>query len=182
MINHMLDWIDRVLTAIAGVALVMMVMAVVVEIIGRSLGLFHILSTPEQITLYMMFLGFFGLVRCFRAEGNIVVDVATQNLSQSTIKRIDGFWTVLTAIVVLPMAVLTFGDGLTFHGYGQRSEVLGISPLVYHTIAAVGLALTALACVIVGFRLMLNARQASATGSPKDDHERDNSNSGTGYE
>jgi len=76
MFHRILDWIDRILTTIAGVALVMMMLAVVVEIAGRSLGLFHILSTPEQITLYMMFLGFFGLVRTFRTDGNIVVDVA----------------------------------------------------------------------------------------------------------
>ena len=158
MFHQILDWIDRFLTAIAGVALVMMMMVVVVEIAGRSLGIFHILSTPEQITLYMMFLGFFGLVRCFRAEGNIVVDVATQNLSERSIKRIDGFWTILTAVIILPLPVLSFRDGLTLHGYGQRSEVLGISPLVHHTTAAIGLSLTALVCVIVGIRLMLGAR------------------------
>lgn len=157
MFHQMLDWIDRILTAIAGLALVMMMMVVVVEIAGRNLGIFHILSTPEQITFYMMFLGFFGLVRCFRAEGNIVVDLATQNLSERSIKRIDGFWTLLTAAIILPLAVLSFRDGLTLHGYGQRSEVLGISPLVHHTIAAIGLSLTAPVCVIVGVRLMLGA-------------------------
>jgi TRAP-type C4-dicarboxylate transport system permease small subunit len=159
MFHRILDWIDRILTTIAGVALVMMMLAVVVEIAGRSLGLFHILSTPEQITLYMMFLGFFGLVRTFRTDGNIVVDVATQNLPESSIKRIDGFWTILTAIIILPLAVLSFRDGLTLHGYGQRSEVLGISPLVHHTTAAIGLSLTALVCVIVGVRLILGKRE-----------------------
>ena len=159
MFHRILDWIDRILTTIAGVALVMMMLAVVVEIAGRSLGLFHILSTPEQITLYMMFLGFFGLVRTFRTDGNIVVDVATQNLPESSIKRIYGFWTILTAIIILPLAVLSFRDGLTLHGYGQRSEVLGISPLVHHTTAAIGLSLTALVCVIVGVRLILGKRE-----------------------
>lgn len=165
MFRQIVDGIDRILTAIAGVALVMMMMVVVVEIAGRSLGVFHILSTPEQITLYMMFLGFFGLVRCFRAEGNIVVDLATQNLSERSIKRIDGFWTVLTAVIILPLAVLSFRDGLTLHAYGQRSEVLGISPLVHHTIAAIGLSLTALICVVVGIRLMLGAKSEGSSGT-----------------
>lgn len=162
MIDNALDWIDRVLTAIAGVALVLMMMIVVVDIVGRSFGFWHILSTPEQITVYMMLLGFFGLVRCFRAEGNIVVDVATQNLSETSMRRIDGFWSILTAMVLLPLAVLSIKDGLTLHGYGQRSEVLGISPLVHHTIAGTGLALTALASLIVGFRLMMSARKTTA--------------------
>lgn len=166
MIHRIIDGVDRVLTAIAGVALVLMVLVVVVEIAGRTLGIFHILSTPEQITLYMMFLGFFGLVRCFRAEGNIVVDVATQNLSPSSIQRIDGFWTIVTAVIILPLAVLSFKDGLTLHAYGQRSEVLGISPLVHHTIAGFGLALTALVCVIIGFRQMLGAGNSQIDNGP----------------
>ena len=80
---------ERIVTAIAGIALLLMMLMVVHDIAGRSLGLWHVLSSVEQTTLYMMLLGFFGLVRCFRAQGNIVVDVATQSLPAAHVRRID---------------------------------------------------------------------------------------------
>jgi hypothetical protein len=46
-------------------------------------------------------------------------------------------------------------DGLVLHGYGQRSEVLGISPLVHHAIAGFGLSAAALVSFVTGLRLLL---------------------------
>jgi TRAP-type C4-dicarboxylate transport system permease small subunit len=141
---------------------------VVVDIVGRSFGLWHILSTVEQTTLYMMLLGFFGLAHCFRTEGNIVVDVATQGLSRAAVRRIDAAWSIVTAIVLIPLAVMSVRDGLTLHGYGQRSEVLGISPLVHHAIAGVGLAVAALVALGMGVRGVLRRANPPA----KDDRNR----------
>jgi TRAP-type C4-dicarboxylate transport system permease small subunit len=61
-------------------AVVLMMLMVVYDITGRSLGLWHVLSTVEQTTLYMMLLGFFGLGALLSRQGNIVVDVATHSL------------------------------------------------------------------------------------------------------
>ena len=94
---------ERIVTAIAGIALLLMMLMVVYDIVGRSLGLWHVLSSVEQTTLYMMLLGFFGLVRCFRHSGNIVVDVATHGLSAGMVRRIDAFWAVLAALILLPL-------------------------------------------------------------------------------
>ena len=38
---------------------------------------------------------------------------------------------LLAGIVLLPLGYASLADGLVLHGYGQRSEVLGISP---HTV------------------------------------------------
>lgn len=145
--------VERVITTVAGIALVMMMAIVVYDIAGRSFGLWHILSSVEQTTLYMMLLGFLGLVRCFRDSGNIVVDVATHNLSASSLRRIDAFWAVVAAFVLLPLGYASLKDGFVLHGYGQRSEVLGISPLFHHAIAGFGLAAAALVSLFTGFRL-----------------------------
>jgi TRAP-type C4-dicarboxylate transport system permease small subunit len=153
VLARMFSVANRVITAVAGVALVLMVLVVVFDILGRSLGLWHVLSSVEQTTLYMMLLGFFGLVRCFADSGNIVVDVATHSLPKGIVRRIDAFWSVLATLVLLPLGYTSLKDGLVLHGYGQRSEVLGISPLVYHAIAAFGLAAAALVSLYVGIRL-----------------------------
>lgn len=152
MPSTLLNRLETLMTAVAGAALILMMLVVVVDIAGRSLGLWHVLSTVEQTTLYMMLLGFFGLARCFRTEGNIVVDVATQGLSEAAVRRIDAAWSVVTAVVLIPLAVMSVRDGITLHGYGQRSEVLGISPLVHHAIAGFGLTVAALVALGIGLR------------------------------
>ena len=144
--------LERIMTAIAGIALLLMVLVVVYDIVGRSFGLWHVLSSVEQTTLYMMLLGFFGLARCFRDQGNIVVDVATQGMSAHTVRRIDAFWAVLAAAILMPLGYSSLADGLVLHGYGQRSEVLGISPLVHHAIAGFGLCVAALVSLLAGLR------------------------------
>jgi TRAP-type C4-dicarboxylate transport system permease small subunit len=152
MLRTLVNTLETLMTAIAGTALILMMMVVVVDIAGRSLGLWHILSTVEQTTLYMMLLGFLGLARCFRTEGNIVVDVATQGLSEAAVRRIDAVWSVITAVVLIPLAVMSVRDGITLHGYGQRSEVLGISPLVHHAVAGFGLVIAAIVALGLGLR------------------------------
>ena len=157
---------ERIVTAIAGIALLLMMLMVVYDIVGRSLGLWHVLSSVEQTTLYMMLLGFFGLVRCFRDSGNIVVDVATHGLPAGVVRRIDAFWAVLAALILLPLGYASLKDGLALHGYGQRSEVLGISPLVHHAIAAFGLAAAALVSLFTGLKLALTRTPAEPQDKP----------------
>jgi TRAP-type C4-dicarboxylate transport system permease small subunit len=157
---------ERVVTAIAGVALVLMMLVVVYDIVGRSFGLWYVLSTVEQTTLYMMLLGFFGLVRCFRDGGNIVVDVATHSLPADLVRRIDAFWAVLAALILLPLGYASLKDGLVLHGYGQRSEVLGISPLVHYAIAAFGLSAAALVSLFTGLKLAFSRAPAGQQDDP----------------
>ncbi len=161
--------LERIMTAIAGIALLLMVLVVVYDIVGRSFGLWHVLSSVEQTTLYMMLLGFFGLARCFRDQGNIVVDVATQSMSPRTVRRIDAFWAVLAAAILLPLGYSSIADGLVLHGYGQRSEVLGISPLVHHAIAGFGLGVAALVSLLTGLRLAFARQQADPANPPAPD-------------
>lgn len=161
--------IERIMIAIAGIALLLMVVVVVYDIAGRSLGLWHVLSSVEQTTLYMMLLGFFGLARCFRDQGNIVVDLATQSMSPGMVRRIDAFWALLAAAIMLPLGYASITDGMVLHAYGQRSEVLGISPLVHHAIAGFGLCAAALVSLVSGLKLAFaRSREDPANGQMPD--------------
>ena len=152
---------ERALTLIAGCALVLMMLVVVADVIGRSLNLWHILSTVEQIRLYMMLLGFLGLALCFRNQANIVVDVATHHLREIVTRRIDAFWAFCTAVILLPLGYSVFRDGVSLHDYGQRSEVLGISPLVYHAIAGFGFAVAAILSIVTAIQLLAKSDEAA---------------------
>lgn len=159
ILKRLFQLIQVSMSTLASIALVLMMLVVVVDIIGRTFGLWFVLSTVEQTILYMIILGFFGLASCFRDEGNIVVDIATQKLSLQSVRRIDAFWAFVAAIVLPALAYLTFKDGLVLHGFGRRSEVLQISPLVHHTIAAVGLLMAALISIAESVRLLLRRDQ-----------------------
>lgn len=149
--------LDYAFAVIAGIALLYMMSLTVLDIVGRSLGLFTIAAGVEQTELMMVTLGFLGLARCLRVQGNIVVDVATSQLPASVNARIDAFWLVVTALVLALMAWLVWNSGVSADRSGQRSELLGLSPLVSHTIAVIGM----IAAIIVA---LLTAAKAFARG------------------
>ncbi len=131
--------LDFAFAVIAGVALLYMMSLTVLDIVGRSLGLFTIGAGVEQTELMMVTLGFLGLARCLRVEGNIVVDVATSHLPKAVNSRIDAFWLVVTALVLALLAYLVWNSGISVDRSGQRTELLGLSPLVSHIVAVVGM-------------------------------------------
>jgi TRAP-type C4-dicarboxylate transport system permease small subunit len=108
----------------------------------------------------MVTLGFLGLARCLKVEGNIVVDVATSHLPRAINARIDAFWLVVTAFVLALLAWLVWSNGVKLDNSGQRSELLGVSPLVSHSIAVTGMA----AAIIVA--LITAARTFACGGQP----------------
>jgi TRAP-type C4-dicarboxylate transport system permease small subunit len=159
--------LEQLLLVLAGGALLMMMLIVVIDIFGRTLGLWNLLSTIEQTTLYMMILGFFGLSRCFRDEGNIVVDLATNGLSKRAITRIDAFWGILTALLLLPLAYLVVLDGVSLDAYGRRSEIMGISPLVHHAIAGLGFSMAAIVALLIALRNLTHGPPEAAEQPPE---------------
>lgn len=152
--------LDYALAVVAAIALLYMMSLTVLDIIGRSLGLFTIAAGVEQTELMMVTLGFLGLARCLRVEGNIVVDVATSHLPKAVNARIDAVWLVVTALVLALLAYLVWNSGVSADRSGQRSELLGLSPLVSHTIAVVGM----IAAIIVA--LMTAAKTFVRGGQP----------------
>lgn len=147
--------LDYFFAAIAGLALLYMMSITVLDIVGRSLGLFTIGSGVEQTELMMVTLGFLGLARCLKAEGNIVVDVATSHLPKAINARIDAFWLVATALVLALLASLVWNNGIKLDGSGQRSELLGLSPLVSHSIAVIGMIAAIIAALITAAKTFM---------------------------
>jgi TRAP-type C4-dicarboxylate transport system permease small subunit len=152
--------LDFIFAIVAGLALLYMMSITVLDIIGRSTGLFTIGSGVEQTELMMVTLGFLGLARCLRVEGNIVVDVATSQLPKAVNARIDAFWLVITAAVLSLLAWLVWANGIKLDGSGQRSDLLGVSPLVSHSIAVIGM----IAAIIVA--LTTAAKTFARSGQP----------------
>jgi TRAP-type C4-dicarboxylate transport system permease small subunit len=138
-----------VLAGLAGVALLYMMTVTVADIVGRTLGLFTIDSGVEQAELLMAAIAFFGLARCFSVEGNIVVDIATGHLPDHINRLIDAFWHLVAAAVVTLLAYLVLRNGIAADKLGQRSELLGLSPLLGHGIAALGMAVAVLMALIM---------------------------------
>ena len=74
--------------------------------------------------------------------------------------RIDAFWLVVTALVLALWAYLVLNSGISLDRSGQRSELLGLSPLVGHIVAVVGM----IAAIIVA--LSVAAGKFTRGGKP----------------
>lgn len=160
-ILHVVSKLDRVLAAVAGGALVYMMSMTVLDIIGRSLGVFTVHSGVEQTELMMVAIGFLGLALCLRVGGNIVVDVATQHLPQKVNALIDRFWLLVMAVTLALLAWLVLKSGFELHASGQRTELLGISPLVGHLVAAAGMGIAVVVAVLTAIDGAVPARRPS---------------------
>lgn len=132
--------LDRCLVLLAGAALAYMMTMTVVDIVSRTISPFTIASSVEQTELAMLALGFLGLTRCLRADGNITIDVLSQHFPDRVNRWIDTFWLAVTAVLLGFLAWTVLRSGIALDADGQRSELLGLSPLAGHAVAAVGLA------------------------------------------
>ena len=153
--------LDFAFAVVAGLALFYMMSITVLDIIGRSLGLFTIGSGVEQTELMMVTLGFLGLARCLKVEGNIVVDIATSHLPRAINARIDAFWLVIMAAVLALLAWLIWNNGIKLDESGQRSELLGVSPLVSHSIAVIGMIAAIIVALMAAAKTFAHGGQAT---------------------
>ncbi len=157
-INAWASMFDRGLVLLAGAALAYMMTMTVADIVGRSISPFTIASSVEQTELAMLALGFLGLARCLRTDGNITIDVLSQHFPARLNRWIDTFWLAVTAGLLGFLAWAVLRSGLSLDADGQRSELLGLSPLAGHAVAAIGLAAAALAAAqMVLMRLLARA-------------------------
>ncbi|MBN9529520.1 MAG: TRAP transporter small permease [Alphaproteobacteria bacterium] len=144
-INAWTSRLDRWLVFAAGAALAYMMTMTVADIVSRSLSPFTIASSVEQTELAMLVVGFLGLARCLRTDGNITIDVLSQHFPDRLNRWIDTFWLAVTAVLLGFLAWAVLRSGLALDADGQRSELLGLSPLAGHAVAALGLAAAAAA-------------------------------------
>lgn len=153
-ISSYLSRLAYILALIASAALLYMMMLTVTDIVARSLGLFTIDSGVEQSELLMVVVCFLGLARCVQLEGNIVVDVATGHLPDSINRLIDAFWHLVMAAVVALLGYLVLRNGIALDKSGRATELLHISPLVGHSIAAMGMGVTMLLALSLAFDIV----------------------------
>lgn len=145
--NRVAAWtsrLDRCLVLLAGAALAYMMTMTVADIVSRSLSPFTISSNVEQTELAMLAVGFLGMARCLRIDGNITIDVLSQHFPERLNRWIDTFWLAVTAVLLGFLAWAVLRSGQSLDASGQRSELLGLSPLAGHAVATVGLAAGAL--------------------------------------
>lgn len=161
-----LDRLTFSLAVIAGLALLYMMSLTVLDIVGRSLRLFTIESGVEQSELLMVVVAFFGLARCIQYEGNIVVDVATSHLSKRMNRLIDAFWHLAMAAVLAVLGDLVLRNGIALDGMGQRTELLGLSPALGHTVAAIGMFVAMLGATATAIGIIRNGGGAAGKGRP----------------
>lgn len=147
-------------TDLAGVALVVLMAATVVDIVTRQLGLLNIRGIVEISTFAIMLIGFMALAGSFAAEAHIVVDLATQWLPRRFNRAIDALWASVAGGCLAYVAFRMWVAALEVRRGSDLSLDLQLPMIVFWLPAAIGVSLAPLACLVALGRKM--AREESA--------------------
>jgi hypothetical protein len=89
-----------------------------------------------------------------------VVDVAAGHLSERVSRIIDACWHFVMAAVLGLLGYLVLRNGMALDAQGRRTELLGLSPLIGHTAAAVGLGIATLTALAAATGILTRCGRA----------------------
>ncbi len=165
-IAHAWEGFLSLLAAIVGVLLLLAMIAVSADVVGRyflAAPIGWVLELTEYILLYTPFLGMAWLVR--RAGGHVRIDVLVTALPPRTQMKLN---LAVAAAAALACAAAAYYAGLTtWDHYARRVETYGIYPIQKWTlliVIAAGFAFTAVEFVRKAFE-HFGALQTGSGGS-----------------
>lgn len=116
----------------AGVILVLTMLITVYDVVARNLGFGSIESVVELTTIGVVMIASFGFAITTIHAGHIVIDLFTRQNKHTTNNLMDGFWLIVTCVLLTAMSVLTIREGLAEAEFGITTEILEWSIMVYH--------------------------------------------------
>lgn len=139
--------------AYAGVALLVVAMlATVADIALRRTANVAVAGTIDITQLLVMAAAFMAIPFAFFADSHVSVELATDPLPPRAIAAFKALAAVLAAAFMA--AVLRYGwdQALQQHGYGDRSQTIGIPILLYWAPLLAGSALSVAATLLIAIR------------------------------
>lgn len=136
------------LRGLAALCLVLMMLATVVDILGRHLFSAPISGTVDMVELALVYLVFLGIPLAFVAGEHIVVDVLEEVAPRAWVAWLDrlALWVSMLLLGLLCYAMWT--PFLDTWAFGDRSMDLRI-PLVWHWLAIwIGMVLSTLILLV----------------------------------
>ncbi|MCI5074895.1 TRAP transporter small permease subunit [Oricola sp.] len=148
-----LQIVIRVMALIAGGFLLLLTALTVIDITARSIGLFSIYGIIEVSQGTLLLIACFGQPWVFATQGHIVVDLLTSWLPARAARTLDAVGYFLAGLALLVLGWYVAVGGWEMHAVGERSQTLGLSPLLFRIPAALGLFVSAISAIFVAARM-----------------------------
>jgi TRAP-type C4-dicarboxylate transport system permease small subunit len=146
------------LVACAGVLMLVVTMLLTVaDVLLRQTAKIAVAGTVDITQLLVMAAVFTAIPFAFFSDSHVVIELATERLRP----RVVAMFRAIAAVAALAFLGYAFRYGwdtaLQQHGYGDRSQTIGIPILFYWVPLLAGFALSAVAAALIAVRYALFA-------------------------
>jgi TRAP-type C4-dicarboxylate transport system permease small subunit len=145
--RRFIDALARACTAIAGVALMVMVLALVADVAMANLFNRPIAGTFDLVETTLVVLVFLGFPATFLRNGHIAVDVVDHMVSPAAISRLKRLPSGLSLVFLLFLAYQMLWPAYDAWRFGERKQELGLPLWVVWIPMIVGVAISAVAVI-----------------------------------
>ena len=166
MFSKLRTFIVRVASILAGLAFCVMIVAVLTQVVGRTIG-----SSPvwtEELTRFaLLYMTAFGVGLSLQSGDLVNVDIICDNLPKPLTKILQ----IIATAITLGFCLLLLKPAYMFFQIGaiQKSPALGLRMDFMHVTVVILLALLALFCAVRLVRIFLGlpAYQNTKNGEPE---------------
>jgi TRAP-type transport system small permease protein len=142
-----IDALVRASTAIAGVALLVMVLALVADVAMANLFRRPLVGTFDLVETTLVVMVFLGFPATFLRNGHIAVDVIDHMASPDAVARFKRLASVLSLAFLLLLAYQMLRPAYDAWQFGERKQELGLPLWVLWIPMIVGIAISAVALI-----------------------------------
>ena len=142
----------RILASIGVLMLVLTMMVTVADVVLRRTAQIAIAGTVDITQLFVMAAVFTAIPFAFFSDSHVVIELATDRLRP----RAVAVFKAVAAVAAMAFVAAAFWYGwdaaLQQHGYGDRSQTIGIPILLYWIPLLAGFALSTVAAALLAIR------------------------------
>ena len=153
-VGKVIDVLEDVMAAIAALLLLVMMVATVTKVVGRTLFNHGILGIDQLSGTMMVYVAFLGAAWVLRNEGHITIDILTSNLSEKRQRTLGIFSSIIGAIACFSVAYFaTVATGLSIRRGVMVAAELEIP-------RAINLWVIPFGCIVLGIEFIRRAERA----------------------
>jgi TRAP-type C4-dicarboxylate transport system permease small subunit len=144
--------INRAMSVIAMIVLVVMVLLTTIDVLGRYLFNKPVQGTFELTEIMLASIVFCSLAFCQFGKGHIAVDIVVSRFSQKVQKAIQTFNYIITIFVLGMIAIMSFENGMMIKESQDVTMILEIPiyPFIFLvSIGSAGMALEVLRDIVL---------------------------------
>jgi TRAP-type C4-dicarboxylate transport system permease small subunit len=146
-IRPLIDLLVRASTAVAGLALLVMVLVLVADVAMANLFNRPIVGTFDLVETTLVVLVFLGFPSTFLRNGHIAVDVIDHMVSPDAVSRLKRLAGALSLAFLLFLAYQMLWPAFDAWRFGERKQELGLPLWVVWIPMIVGVAISAAALI-----------------------------------